>query len=186
MPLVAYVYACAIADHDSLFRVDRATSDRFASRSELGSRHNAGSDQPDTVVPVTELPSLLQLRESLAAAARDDPEQPPHARAFAAWVQQESLERTPHLKTLATQAAAVSGPARQTAHAAVLGYAAHLDSSFIVAFVEALDWLRQRQYFVAGRPRTFEVDGLGLFGIAVGIVSTMRHEDQPSAGLKSS
>jgi hypothetical protein len=127
---------------------------------------------------VTEQPSLLQLRESLAAVARDDPEQPPHARAFAAWIQQDSLEGTPLLKTLATQAAAVTGPARQTAHAAVLGYAAHLDASFVIPFVEALDWLRQRQYFVPGRPPTFEVDGLGLFGIAVGIV----HLDNATRG----
>jgi hypothetical protein len=119
---------------------------------------------------VTELPSLLQLRESLAAAARDDPEQPPHARAFAAWIQHDRLEQAPLLKTLASQATAVSGPARHTAHAAVVGYAAHLDASLITPFVEALDWLRQRQYFVPGRPPTFEVDGLGLFGIAVGII----------------
>jgi REase_DpnII-MboI len=119
------------------------------------------------VVFVTELPSLLRLRECLAEAGKDDPEQPHHARAFGAWVQPD----IPLLKKLATQASVVSGPARRTAHAAVLGYAAHLDPAFIVPFVEALDWLQQRQYFVAGRPLAFEVDGLGLFGTAVGIIS---------------
>jgi REase_DpnII-MboI len=71
---------------------------------------------------------------------------------------------------LATEAAAADGPARQTAHAAVLGYAANLDSEFRTPFAEALEWLRRRQYFVTGRPPTFEIDGLGLFGTAVGII----------------
>ena len=71
---------------------------------------------------------------------------------------------------LAAEAAAATGPARQTAHAAVLGYAAHLDSTFIGAFTEALSWLQARQYFVSSRPLTVEVDGLALLGVAVGVL----------------
>jgi hypothetical protein len=117
---------------------------------------------------MTEL-SLWELRKGLATAAADDPEQPPHARAFATWVQHDRLAQSPLLVTLAREAAMVDGPARMTAHAAVLGYAANLEPEFGVPFAESLNWLRQRQYFAAGRPATFEVDGLGLLGVAVGI-----------------
>jgi hypothetical protein len=165
---VAYVHAGAAAHHHSLFRVDSAAAERIESCSKLGSRYDAGADQPDSVVPMTEL-GLWELRNGLATAAVDVPEQPPHARAFTAWVQHERLDQIPLLGILAREAAATAGPARHTTHVAVLGYAANLDAAFVTPFAEALDWLRQRQYFVAGRPRTFEIDGLGLFGTALGI-----------------
>jgi hypothetical protein len=120
------------------------------------------------VVSVTEI-SLLELRRGLQDAAADDLGQPPHARAFSAWVQHEKLDQTPLLKSLADQAAAESGPSRQTLHAAVLGYAANMDPSFSAPFADTIDWLRQRQYFATGRPYAFEVDGLGLLGVAVGL-----------------
>ena len=120
------------------------------------------------MVLVTEL-SLLELRRGLRDAAVDDPGQPPHARAFSAWIQHEKMDQAPLLKSLADEAAAASGPGRQTVHAAVLGYAANMDPSFAAPFADAVDWLRQRQYFATGRPHTFEVDGLGLLGVAVGL-----------------
>lgn len=111
-----------------------------------------------------------ELRRSIAAAATDDPHQPLHVRAFAAWIQGESLGKSPLLATLATEAAATSGPARETLHVAVLGYAFDFDGSFGSSFFEALSWLRARKYFVQGRPLTFEIDGLALLGVAVGIL----------------
>src|SRR5262249_42147481 len=158
--------ACATANHDSLFRINCTASNWPASSSKLGSRRDARPDEQDPVVLVSELPSLLELRRCLAEAARDDPGQPPHARAFAAWVQHEASL----LRVLADEAVGVRGPARHTVHAAVLGYAAHIDPAFIGPFVEALDWLRQREYFAPGRPLIFEVDGLGLLGTALGII----------------
>jgi hypothetical protein len=118
------------------------------------------------VVLVTEL--LGKLRNTLVAAATDDPQQPPHARAFAGWIQSAQLSQAPLLQALAAEAAAADGPTRQTAYAAVLGYTANLDTRFAAAFGEALIWLRKRQYFAPGRPLTFEVEGLGLLGISVG------------------
>lgn len=120
------------------------------------------------MVLVTEL-SLLELRRGLREAAVDDPGQPPHARAFSTWIQHEKIDQTQLLKSLADEAASASGPGRQTVHAAVLGYAANMDPSFEAPFADAVDWLRQRQYFATGRPHTFEVDGLGLLGVAVGL-----------------
>lgn len=136
----------------------------------MGPRHDAGTDKPNTVVPVTEL-SHWALRKTLAEAAADTSGQPPHARAFAAWVQNEKLVHGPLLTQLAAEAAAALGPARQSAHAAVLGYAFNFDVSHEESFADAVKWLMERQYFGAGRPLTFEVDGLALMGIAVGVVS---------------
>lgn len=111
--------------------------------------------------------SHWELRRTLAAAATDSPLQPPPARAFAAWIQHESLGSAPLLSTLAAEAAA-DRPVRETGHVAVLGYAASLDSGLAARFTEALAWLTSRQYFVPGRPRMFEEDGLALLGVAVG------------------
>lgn len=110
-----------------------------------------------------------ELRRSLAAAAADDPRQPPHARAFAAWIQSESLGRLPVLAALAAEATAAVGAARETAHVAVLGYASSLDGSLSGRFLDSLSWLRARKYFAPGRPLTFEIDGLALLGVAAGI-----------------
>lgn len=115
-------------------------------------------------------PTHWELRRSLAAAAADDPRQPPHARAFAAWIQTESSGKSRLLAELAAEAATTTGPARETSHVAVLGYASSLDGAFASQFVEALSWLRARKYFVQGRPLTFEIDGLALLGVAVGIL----------------
>jgi len=114
-------------------------------------------------------PAPLDLYASLGELAADNQTQPPHARAFATWIQVDKLDQTPVLRSLAAKAAAAEGPSLQTPHAAVLGYAASLDPAFTVPFVGALTWLRERQYFAPGRPLTFEIDGLGLFGVAVGI-----------------
>lgn len=113
-------------------------------------------------------PSLSELRLALSAAGADDPRQPPHARAFAAWIQMGSAPEGKILRVLAEEAAALDGAARQTAHVAVLGYAAQSDPIVAEPFRRGLEWLQQRQYFAAGRPLTFEVDGLALLGTAVG------------------
>jgi hypothetical protein len=47
-------------------------------------------------------------------------------------------------------------------------------------FTAALEWLRQREYFTPGRPLTFEVDGLGLLGTAVGIRRLVDNEQIPA------
>ena len=126
-------------------------------------------NQPNAMVPVKAV-THWELRRSLAVAAADHPQQPPHARAFAAWIQTESPDKSPLLAELAAEAAATTGPARETSHVAVLGYASSLDGALANQFVEALSWLRAPKYFVQGRPLTFEIDGLALLGVAVGIL----------------
>lgn len=109
-----------------------------------------------------------ELRRSLGRAAEDDPAQPPHARAFASWIQSAGTIREP-LVSLARDAAAATGAMRQSVHVAVLGYAVTFDTSLWEAFSECVTWLAQRQHFVANRPPAFEVDGLALLGVAVGL-----------------
>lgn len=114
--------------------------------------------------------SHWELRKTLAAAAEDDQQQPPHSRAFAAWIQLESARQAALLRALADEAAQARGASRETSHVAVLGYAATLDERFLMPFADGVAWLRARQYFVQGRPLTFEVDGLALLGVAVGLL----------------
>ncbi|MGJ5135372.1 hypothetical protein [Bradyrhizobium oligotrophicum] len=114
-------------------------------------------------------PSLLLLRNTLRDAAEDDRTQPPHARAFAAWVQHKNGGRNSLLESLSAEAMAAQGPLRQTAHAAVLGFASSIDSSLTDHFLQSVDWLSARQYFAPGRPLSFEVDGIALLGVAVGL-----------------
>lgn len=150
----------------------------------MGPGHDAQSNQPNAVVPVKEL-THWELRRSLAAAAADDPRQPPHARAFAAWIQTEGSGKSPLLAELAAKAAAAIGAARETSHVAVLGYASSLDGAFSSQFVESLSWLRARKYFAQGRPLTFEIDGLALLGVAVGILKLApTQEDQALPWLR--
>ena len=106
--------------------------------------------------------------------------QPPHARAFAAWIQNESHATDSVLSTLATTATAATGPARETSQVAVLGYATNLDVAFLEHFAEVLSWLMDRQYFVASRPLTFEIDGLALLGVTVGILKLDQARADPA------
>lgn len=108
------------------------------------------------------------LRRTLGKTADDDPSQPLAARGFAAWVQQDQPARVALLKVLATQAAAATEPMESNA-VALLGYAASVDTSFSASFMDGVTRLSSRQYFVVGRPPGFEVNGLALLGVAIGL-----------------
>lgn len=112
---------------------------------------------------------LNALRDALANAARDDADQPEHARAFARWIGVRQNGETEILIGLGEAAMAATGAARESKHVAVLGYAYHLDGRFQAPFLEAVNWLGQRSFFVPGRPLAFEVDGIALLGVALGI-----------------
>ena len=113
-------------------------------------------------------------------AAADDPSQPLHARAFALWMQSELADSKVTLEVVASEAAAVTGASQQSVHVAALGYAAEVNARHRAAFATALDWLRQRKYFVQGRPLAFEIDGLALLGTAIGIrtIAAAEKEDR--------
>lgn len=113
---------------------------------------------------------------ALQSASQDDPSQPEPIRAFCYWIQNEKLQAGSVLETLADDAAKAEGAARRSAYVALLGYASNLDRRFSERFSAGVAWLRERQYFVPGRPTDFEVDGQRLLGVAVGLLS-----DQPDS-----
>ena len=119
------------------------------------------------------------LRRTLLRAAADDSGQPAHARGFTAWIQHELPAQAALLRTLASEAVAATGPQRSS-NAAVLGYAANIDASFRSPFADGVAWLCERQYFLPGRAPGFEVDGLGLLGIAVGLFASESDMESPS------
>lgn len=128
---------------------------------------------------------LNQLRDALATAARDDVERPEHVRAFAQWISVRQRGETDILAALGDAAGAANGAAREFKHTAVLGYACHYDARFQDAFLDALNWLRRRSFFVPSRPPAFEVDGVALMGVALG-VSTLQTATakEPAAWLR--
>lgn len=123
------------------------------------------------------------LRRTLARAAADDSSQPPQARGFAAWVQQDLPVQLALLKALAGEAAGLADQ-RQSNLVALLGYATTVDASYASGFADGVAWLRQRQYFIAGRAAGFEVNGLALFGVAIGLRVTADAVGEAIAWLK--
>ncbi|OBR49625.1 hypothetical protein [Paraburkholderia tropica] len=122
------------------------------------------------MVSLTEL-DHWSLRRTLARAAEDDSSQPPQARGFAAWVQQDLPVQLALLKTLAAEALGLEDQ-QQSNIVSLLGYANSVDPAYASGFADGVAWLRRRQYFVAGRVARFEVNGLALFGVAVGLRAT--------------
>lgn len=123
------------------------------------------------------------LRRTLARAASDDSSQPPQARGFAAWVQQDLPVQLDLLRALAREAAGLADQ-RQSNIVSLLGYAASVDPSYASVFAEGVAWLRQRQYFITGRAPGFEVNGLALFGVAIGLRVTSDAGGEAIAWLK--
>lgn len=126
---------------------------------------------------------LWSLRRTLARAAADDSSQPPQARGFAAWVQQDLPVQLALLKALAGETACLADQ-RQSNIVALLGYATTVDASYATGFADGVAWLRQRQYFIAGRAAGFEVNGLALFGVAIGLRATGDAGGEAIAWLK--
>jgi hypothetical protein len=123
------------------------------------------------------------LRRTLARAAADDSSQPPQARGFAAWVQRDLPVQLALLKALAGEAAGLADQ-RQSNIVALLGYASTVHASYASSFADGVAWLRQRQYFIAGRAAGFEVNGLALFGVAIGLRTTADAGGEAIAWLK--
>lgn len=111
------------------------------------------------------------LQKTLVRAAKDDDGQPVQARGFAAWIQRDQQGKLDLLKALADDAMALADR-QQSNIVSLLGYAVSVDISYVAGFMEGVTWLRQRQYFIGGRAPGFEVNGLALFGVAIGLRTT--------------
>lgn len=124
------------------------------------------------------------IRRTLARSAADDRSQPQQARGFAAWILQDLPVQLSLLKTLASEVSSLADQ-RQSNVVALLGYAASVDSSHATSFADGVAWLRQRQYFIAGRASGFEVNGLALFGVAIGLRASSVSDLEATSWLKS-
>ena len=116
------------------------------------------------------LPTLQDVRRSLLAQLNQARELPCHVRAFRAW----ALDRTEELAAAVLVAVSFTGQARHPEHVAALGFGAAagiLSDDQKLILREELEHLKGRAFFVAGRPRRFEVDGISLLGVALGTKS---------------
>jgi hypothetical protein len=113
------------------------------------------------------LPTLEDVRRSLLADVDQARALPCHVAAFRAW----ALDRKEALEAAITEAESFTGQARHPEHVAALGFGASaglLNDDQTRILWEELDHLKGRAFFVAGRPRRFEVDGISLLGVALG------------------
>lgn len=114
-------------------------------------------------------PRLMLVLDALSAAARVDPEEAIHLRAYVSW-----MLSLPGLPAICEEAGQATGARRSYRHVAALGYAAAREDQNRLppqALRDGLLWLAGRNYFVPDRPLGLEADGLALLGIALGVVS---------------
>lgn len=114
------------------------------------------------------LPTLQEVRQSLLAEVDQARELNCHVEAFRAW----AMDRTEALRSAVHKALSFTGQARHPEHVAALGFGAAaglLEEEQKKILCDELDHLRGRDFFVAGRPRRFEVDGISLLGVAFGV-----------------
>jgi hypothetical protein len=128
------------------------------------------------MVPLT-LPTLQEVRRSLLAEVDQARELNCHVEAFRAW----ALDRTDALRSAVHKAVSFTGQVRHPEHVAALGFGAIaglLEEQQKKLLREELEHLRGRAFFVAGRPRRFEVDGISLLGVAFGARSEQSSDDE--------
>lgn len=116
------------------------------------------------------LPTLQEIRRSLLTEVDQAGALACHVEAFRAWV----LGRTAGLRAAVQKAISFTGQARHPEHVAALGFGAAaglLDVDHAKILHEELEHIKGRAFFVAGRPRRFEVDGIALLGVAFGAKS---------------
>ncbi len=92
---------------------------------------------------------------------------PLHIRAFCAWLLNDAV-----MLRLLVDAATASGAQRHPEHVAALGYAAAaalVQDEENALLRQDLAQMAGRAYFVSGRPLRFEIDGVALLGVALGL-----------------
>lgn len=115
--------------------------------------------------------NLIDFRHTLEAKLQGAGPLPCHVGAFGAWL----LSRAPDLRTYAGEGAAFQGQNRHPHHLAAMGYGAAAD---VLAEPERaqlaaeLAHLAGRTFFTPGRPLRFEIDGIALLGVALGVART--------------
>lgn len=120
------------------------------------------------------------IRSSLKAAFDASSQLPPHVAAFVAWATRSQLMA---MADTLREPLAAEGLGRHPNHCAALGYALHAscaDGEIKVLFERDVEHLAGRQYFQSGRPLVFEVDGVALLGVGLGLAAM----DEADASLQ--
>jgi hypothetical protein len=115
--------------------------------------------------------NLTDFRHTLEAKLQSAGALPCHVGAFSAWL----LSQEQELRTCAGEAAAFHGQSRHPHHVAALGYgvaANVLGEPEVKQLAADLVHLGGRTFFTPGRPPRFEIDGIALLGVALGIART--------------
>jgi hypothetical protein len=112
--------------------------------------------------------NLTDFRYTLEAKLQSAGALPCHVGAFGAWL----LSREQELRNCAAEAAAFQGQSRHPHHVAAMGYAAAanmLGHKELAQLTADLIHVGGRTFFTPGRPPRFEIDGIALLGVALGI-----------------
>jgi len=114
--------------------------------------------------------SLVDIRSALEVeVVRGVHEQLPlHVIAFVGWITGNEQK----LRACADEVAGLAEQMRNPEHVAALGYAAAsqmLLANQMPILLSEISHLQGRQFFVANRPLRFEIDGIALLGVALGI-----------------
>ena len=103
--------------------------------------------------------------------------------AYAAWVCSDTRFNCVDIAALADASNAKDGAGFTHRDVAILGFAystSQAASDHHERFRDELNWMKGRKFFAPNRPLSFEVDGLSILGIAVGIFSLESNEEKAS------
>lgn len=112
--------------------------------------------------------NLLDIRAALESKVRDVGELPCHVGAFSSWITADEDGLVKYVR----QAYEFEGQARRPEHVAALGYGAAaglLKDQELAVLTDEVAHLAGRDFFSPGRPPRFEVDGIALLGVALGV-----------------
>uniref|UniRef100_E6VP09 Uncharacterized protein n=1 Tax=Rhodopseudomonas palustris (strain DX-1) TaxID=652103 RepID=E6VP09_RHOPX len=112
--------------------------------------------------------NLIDIRAALRAQFENTSNLPCHVGAFAAWITSDDQA----LRTFIAEASGFQGQMRRPEHVAALGYGAAsalLTEDEKDLLRDELTHLGGRAFFVSGRPWRFEVDGIALLGVSLGV-----------------
>lgn len=124
--------------------------------------------------------NLSDIRTSLEMQVEKTRDLPTHVGAFKAWLKGDDHE----LRKCVDVALGIPVQARHTEHVAALGFGAHgglLKPDETQIMSDEIELLSGRTFFAKGRTPRFEIDGIALLGVAVGV--TNKSDDKQNKWL---
>ena len=119
--------------------------------------------------------------EALTERVQRVNDEEPLVQAYVAWLDPDPTSSAARLKPLAAQASSKAGAQLTYRDVSVLGFARSAlpgEEECGARFREGLRWMEGRRFFAPNRPLVFEADGLGILGLAAGILSLGESEGE--------